>query len=133
MVGTETAQRKAETGMQTVSLAVILYNLEQVSLGSGLLHLFYNFLDTGWINPTLLLSSFNRILSDDSLSRVNLTTVPFTGFMSQLELLVSISLRGSMKPPGMFLLNTYSVPGIILDSWDTAVNRTDLVPAFVGL
>ena len=71
MVGTETAQRKAETGMQTVSLAVILYNLEQVSLSSGLLHLFYNFLDTGWINPTLLLSSFNRILSDDSLSRVN--------------------------------------------------------------
>lgn len=35
MVGTETAQQKAETGMQTVSLAVILYNLEQVRLGSG--------------------------------------------------------------------------------------------------
>lgn len=33
----------------------------------------------------------------------------------------------------MFLLNTYYVPSIMLDAWDTAVNSTYFVPTFVGL
>lgn len=55
----------------------------------------------------------------------------FTGFISQLELLVLIILGFYfLHAFGMFLLNTCSVLGVVLN---TALKRAVLVPVFEGL
>lgn len=91
--GTETAQHKAETGMQTVSLAVILYNLEQVSLGSGPSPVVLQLSRHGVYQPNTFIK---RLRQDFQMTAVksHLTIVLFIGFMSHLELLVSMILRG---------------------------------------
>lgn len=72
MVGAETAHQKAETGMQTISLAVILYHLEQVRLGSGPSPVVLQLSSHGVFQPNTFIKLLQQDFSDDSLSRASL-------------------------------------------------------------
>ena len=72
MVGAETAHQKAETGMQTISLAVTLYHLEQVRLGSGPSPIVLQLSSHGVFQPNTFIKLLQQDFSDDSLSRANL-------------------------------------------------------------
>lgn len=92
-----------------------------------LLRLFYNFLDMGCINPTLLLSSFNRIFQLTA-CRGSTYHCPFYRFSLTIGTLGFNNLGVLIYSFSTFCLNTYGVPGIVLDAGDAAVNRTDLLP-----
>lgn len=72
MVGAETAHQKAETGMQTASLAVFLCHLEQVRLGSRPSPVVLQLSRHGVFQPNTFIKLLQQDFSDDSLSRLNL-------------------------------------------------------------